>query len=153
MVLAKLAGGIAEWLEQFGDRRVPSLQSNSRGGNAYFGKPGAERALAGDEGRTPSGAALLGVIVGEHHSFAADAVDIRRPIAHQTERIGADIGLADIIAEDDEDVRLATRRRRLSLRGLDRSLQCRCGCTCGPGEENAAPIHSSALLAPILLRL
>jgi hypothetical protein len=63
--------------------------------------------LTGDEGRAPRRAALLGVVIGEHHAFATDAVDIRRAIAHQAERIGADIRLPDIVAEDDQDVRFA----------------------------------------------
>jgi hypothetical protein len=51
---------------------------------------------------------LLGVVVGEHHAFARDAIDVRRLVAHQTERIGADVGLADIVAEDDQDIGFAS---------------------------------------------
>ena len=62
-------------------------------------------------------AALLGVVVGEHHAFPGDAVDVRRAVAHHADRVGADVGLADVVAEDDEDVRLArpSRRRRRGL--------------------------------------
>src|SRR5262249_43200490 len=35
-----------------------------------------------------------------------DAVDVRRLVAHQAAAVGADVGYADVVAEDDEDVRL-----------------------------------------------
>jgi hypothetical protein len=107
MVFTELTGGIAQRLEQLGDGRVSRFQTDGRTRNADLRKAGAQRALAGDERRPPRRAALLGVIVGEHHAFFGDAIDIRRLVAHQAKRIGADIGLADIVAEDDEDVRLA----------------------------------------------
>jgi hypothetical protein len=34
-------------------------------------------------------------------------------VTHQAERIGADVGLADIVAEDDEDIRFLSRCRLL----------------------------------------
>jgi hypothetical protein len=75
--------------------------------------------LAGDERRPAGRAALLGIIVGEHHALAGDAVDILRLVAHQPEGIGADIGLADIIAHNDKDVRpLAALRHGFFLLGL-----------------------------------
>src|ERR1700719_3636824 len=49
-------------------------------------------------------ATLLGIIVGENHSLLRDAIDVGRPIAHHTHRIGADIGLPDVITENDENV-------------------------------------------------
>ena len=99
-------------------RRISRLQTHRRAGNADLRKAGAQRALAGDERRPPGRAALLGVVVGEHHAFAGDAVDVRRAVAHQAERIGADVGLADVVAEDDEDVRACgLMARRLRLRG------------------------------------
>ena len=35
-----------------------------------------------------------------------DAVDVGRFVAHQAVAVGADIGDADVVAPDDEDVRL-----------------------------------------------
>jgi len=57
----------------------------------------------------PRGAALLGA-VGGHHPFASDPVDIRCALAHQTENVGADVGLADIVTEDSEDIRAVAAR-------------------------------------------
>ncbi len=119
MVLAELAGGIAERLERLGDGDVFGLQSDRGAGNADLGETRAQYRLTGDERRTPSRAALLGVIVREHHAFFGDAVDVRRAVTHEAECIGADVGLADVVAEDHEDVLpLARRRRRL----------CCCAC-------------------------
>jgi hypothetical protein len=82
---------------------------------------GTQNRLTGDERRTPRRAALFRVIVGEHQAFFGDAVDVRRAVAHQAERVGTDVGLTDVVAEDNEDVRLlAVRRRRLRLRNANR---------------------------------
>ena len=59
MVLAELAGGVAERLEQFGDGRVFFLQADSGAGHADLGQAGADRVLAGDEAGAAGGAALL----------------------------------------------------------------------------------------------
>jgi hypothetical protein len=75
---------------------------------------------------------LLGVIVREDHALFGDALDVRRAIAHQAHGVSADIGEADIIAHDHEEVGLPAARsgghlcRRLlllSLSGAER--RCR----------------------------
>jgi hypothetical protein len=106
MVLAELAGGIAEWLEHFGNGGVFWLKSDGSAGHSDFGQAGAERVLAADEGRTSSGAALLAVVVGEGDAFLGDAVDVWRPVAHHTPAEVADIPGADVIAPEDQDIRL-----------------------------------------------
>jgi hypothetical protein len=128
-VLAELAGGVAERLQELRDRRIAVLQPDRRGRYPDLGETGAQRRLAGDEGRSSGRAALLGVIVDEHHSFTGDAVDVGGLVAHDAVRIGADVGQADVVAEDDEDVRSLTRRcrLRLRLRGLHRSNRSQCG--------------------------
>ena len=83
VVLAELAGGIALRLQQLGDRRVFLLQPYRGARQADLGQAGAQAGLAGDERRPAGGAALLGVVVGEHHAFLGDAVDVGRLIAHQ----------------------------------------------------------------------
>ena len=117
MVLAELAGGIAQRLERLRNRDVLEAQAEVGGRQPDLGEAGAQRRLAGDEGRPPRRAALLGIVVGEHHAFLGDAVDVGRAVAHEAQRIGADVGEADIVAEDDEDVRPSARRghRRLRL--------------------------------------
>src|SRR5690242_12505887 len=117
MVLAELPGGVTERLEQLSERYVARLQTDRRARNPYFRQSGPQRALAGDEGRSSRRAALLGVVVSEHHAFSGDAVDVRGAIAHHTERICADIGLPDIVAKYHQNVRLLSGgRHRLLLR-------------------------------------
>ena len=77
-------------------------------GKPDLGQPGANAVLAGEERRAAGGARLLAVIVQELDALAADAVDVRRLVAHQAVGVGADVGNADIVAEDDEDVRTPT---------------------------------------------
>ena len=75
-------------------------------GKADLGQSGADRRLTGDEGGPPSGAALLAVPVGEHRALLSDPVDVRCSVTHLALIVGADIEAPDVIAPDDEDVRL-----------------------------------------------
>ena len=68
MVLAELAGGVAEALEELGDRGILGAQSERGAGHAYLRQTGADRRLPGDEGGAASGAALLPVEVGEQRT-------------------------------------------------------------------------------------
>src|SRR4029077_5347614 len=106
VVFAKLTGGITERLQQFRDGRVFRLKSESGAGHSDFSQAGAERVLAGDEGGTSSGAALLAVPVGESHSFLGHAVDVRRLVAHHPAAIVADVPHADVVSPENQDVRL-----------------------------------------------
>jgi hypothetical protein len=54
-----------------------------------------------------------GVVLQESNSLFADTVDIRRFEAHQPVAIGADVGDADVVTKDHEDIRLAGVRSRL----------------------------------------
>jgi hypothetical protein len=82
MVLAELAGRIAERLEQFRDRRILCLKADRRARKSDLGEAGAEHALPGDECGAPCGAGLLAVGIGEPHPFIGDAVDVGGAIAH-----------------------------------------------------------------------
>ena len=62
--------------------------------------------MPGDEGGAPRRAARLGVERGQAQAFLADPVDVRRRHAHQVAAVGRDVEPADVVAEDDEDVRL-----------------------------------------------
>src|SRR5882757_4611699 len=73
---------VAERLQQLSESCVSYLQTNSRAGQPDFAQAGPQRALTGNERRPPGCAAWLGVIVGEHHSFLGDAIDVRRAVAH-----------------------------------------------------------------------
>jgi hypothetical protein len=49
---------------------------------------------------------LLGVILQKSKALFADAVDVRRLVAHQPIAIGADICKTDVVAENDENIGL-----------------------------------------------
>ncbi len=110
MVLAELAGGVAQRLQQFGDRRVFLLQADGGAGHADLGQAGADRVLAGDEAGAAGGAALLGVVVGEDDPFVRHAVDVGGPVAHHAVAEVADVPDADVVAPEYEDVRLPCLR-------------------------------------------
>ena len=78
MVLAELPGRIALRLEQVGNGRVFLRQAFFRGRQPDFQQAGAQRRLAGDEGRASRGTDSLPVVVGEDRALIGDAVDIRR---------------------------------------------------------------------------
>src|SRR5438874_4030742 len=67
--------------------------------------------LAGDKRRSSRRAALLAVAVGETHAFLCDAVDVGRAVAHQPVAVTAQIGDADIVAPDDDDIGLSCSGR------------------------------------------
>ena len=72
-----------------------------------LGQAGADRVLAGDERGAAGRAALLAVVVGEGRAFVGDAVDVGRAVAHLAAVVVADVPPADVVAPEDEDVRLA----------------------------------------------
>jgi hypothetical protein len=53
---------------------------------------------------------------GSPHAFLGNPVDVGRAIAHYAHGIGADVRDADVIAPDDQDVRLVLRKRDLRQR-------------------------------------
>src|SRR5436190_20355989 len=106
MVLAKLAVGIAERLEKFGNGWVFRLKPHRRTGHSDFGQASAERVLAGDKCRASCGATLLAVIVSESAPFIRNTVDIRGSIAHHAATEIADIPCADVITPENQDIRL-----------------------------------------------
>ena len=110
VVLAELAGHVAQRLEQVGEGRVGLGNAFRRAGQADLGEAGADGRLPGDERRAAGGAALLAIPVGEERAFLGDAVDVRRLVAHHAHVVGADVELADVVAPDDEDVGLLSAR-------------------------------------------
>ena len=104
MVLAELAGGVAQRLEQFGDRRIFLLQTDCRARHADLGQARADRILPGDEAGASGSAALLGIIVGESDTLSGDTVDVRRSVAHHAEVEPADVPHPDVVAPQDKDV-------------------------------------------------
>ena len=132
VVLAELAGLVAHRLEHGGERDGLGRHADGGAGLADRGQAGTDRQLAGDEVGTTRGAARLGVVVGEAQACRRQPVEVRRAARHDPLVVGTDVEPADIVAHDDQDVRLplagATSggrgggrrlgRRRRTLRGL-----------------------------------
>ena len=140
VVLAELAGGVAEVLEQAADRGIELAHAHRRAGEADLGQPGADAVLAGEERRAAGGARLLAVVVEEAHALLGDAVDVGRLVAHQAVAVGADVGDADVVAEDDEDVRLVACAG-LRVCSPRRRHGCQGGCSCcdrGASQQHIA---------------
>ena len=93
VVLAELAGAIAERLEHLGDGDVLGLEAELRAREDQPWSAGAEAALPGNERRPASGAALLRVVIGEDHALVRDPVDVRRLVAHHALGVAAQVRL------------------------------------------------------------
>ncbi len=110
MIFAELPGRIALRLEDGGQGNGLVRQADVGAGLADGGEPGTQRDLAGDEIGAPRRTAGFGVVVGEHHPVGGELVEVRRLARHHAAMIGADVEPADIVAHDDDDVRLVRRR-------------------------------------------
>ena len=104
MVLAELRRGVAQRLEQLGDRGVLVLNALLRAGHADLEQPGAEGSLAEDERGPPRRAGLLAIVVREDGTFLRDAIDVRRSSAHHAMIVRADVPDADVVAKDHKNV-------------------------------------------------
>ncbi len=109
VVLAELTRRVPERLEQFGDGRVFGGPADVDAGHPHLAHSGPVHALSTDEGCAARGAALLAVGIGESHALIGDAVDVRCAIAHHAVAVAAQIADSDVVAPDDEDVRLTVR--------------------------------------------
>jgi hypothetical protein len=106
MVLAELAGRVALVLEAGRDGDELLAHPRWRAGNADFRQAGSINALPGDERGAARRAGLFAVGIGEHHAFLGEPVDVGRFVAHHPMRVAAQIRDADVVAPDDEDIRL-----------------------------------------------
>src|SRR5882724_2299728 len=106
MVLAKLTCGITQRLQQFRSRRVFGLETDWRAWQSDFGETGPETALTGNERSSARSTALLTIGIGKHHAFLGEAINVRSVVTFYPAAIAAAVVDADIIAPDDEDVRL-----------------------------------------------
>ena len=124
MVLAELAGVVAEIAQEPGERRGAGPQIGGAARQLRRDHAGAQRMHAGEEGIAPGRAALLGIVGHELRAFIADAVDVGRFPDHQAAVVDARLHPADVVAHDEQDVglglllglqpapRTAARRRR-----------------------------------------
>src|ERR1700722_5160276 len=109
MVLADLPSGVTQRFEQFGDRRILCDPTDVGTGHPDLAHPGAVHTLPTDECSAARRAALLAVGIREPHSLVGDAVDIRRALAHQAVAVTTQIGDADVVAPDHQNVGLTVR--------------------------------------------
>jgi hypothetical protein len=112
MVLAELTRRVAHRPHYRGDGRRGIGHTDVGTGLANRGQTRTDRQLAGNEGSAPGGAARLGIIVGEHHALGGKLIQVRRPAGHDAAVIGADVEPADVVAHDDQDIRLLLLRMR-----------------------------------------
>ena len=118
MVLAELAGGVAEIEQELGERRRAGPQIGRATRELRRDHAGAQRMHAGEEGIATGRATLLGVVGHEDRAFIADAVDVGRLPDHQAAVIDTRLHPADVIAHDEKNVGLLL-------------LLSRCGCAVG----------------------
>ena len=117
VVLAELAGGVAEIKQELGERRGAGSQVGRAARQLRRDHARAQRIHAGEEGIAPGGAALHGDIVHEDRALVPDAVDVGRFADHQAAMVDARLHPADVVAHDEEDVGLGL----LFLRGCRQS--------------------------------
>ncbi len=104
VVLAKLAGGVAEIQQELGERRGAGPQIGRAAGKLRRDHARAQRIHAGEEGIAPGGAALHGDIVHEDRALVPDAVDVRGLTDHQATVVDARLHPADVVSHDEQNV-------------------------------------------------
>ena len=115
VVLAELGRGVAYGLEDLRNRRIALLDAPGGTGNADGGHAGADGQLPHDKGGATGGAAWLAIVVGEDDAFFGDSVDVGG-VTHHPVGVSADVPHADVVAKDDDDLRL--------LRALGEAVWC-----------------------------
>ena len=106
VVLAELAGVVAEIEQELGERRSAGPQIGRAARQLRRDHAGAQRMHAGEEGVAPRRAALLGIVGHEDRAFVADAIDVGRFADHQAAVVDARLHPADVVAHDEQDVGL-----------------------------------------------
>jgi len=101
MVLAKLAGGVAEIKQEPGERRSPLAQIGRAAWQLRRDHASAQRIHAGEEGVATGCAALHRHIIHEHRTFMPDAVDVGRFPDHQAAVVDARLHPADVVTHDE----------------------------------------------------
>ncbi len=89
-----------------GDGGSLSWHADSGSGLADRRQPGADRKFSGDEVGAACRATRFGVVVGEDRALGRKLVDVGRATGHQTAVVGTDVPHADVIAHDQDNVRL-----------------------------------------------
>jgi hypothetical protein len=139
MIFAKLPGGVTHRLQGRRDGRRLRRHADRGAGLPNCREAGANRQLTGDEIRAAGGAACFRIIIGEAHALVGHLVQMRRAPGHDALIVDADIRPADIIAHNDNNVRLLTGLRLCGF-PVDQRRQCRCGSERSAREQDIAAI-------------
>ena len=119
MVLAELAGRVAEIEQELGERRRAGSQVGRAARQLRRDHARAQRVHAGEEGVAPGRAALLGVVRLEERAFVRDAIDVGCFADHQAAVIEARLHPADVVAHDEQDVGFLVLRLRSMRRASE----------------------------------
>ena len=144
VVLAELAGGIALRLQHFGERGILGLHAHRPPDHAYRGQACPDGIHARHERRTTGGAGWMRVMIAEHSPFLGNAIDVGCAVAHDTTTVNAQVGEADIVTPDDDDIGLLL----LSLRGWRNSSGGFRG-NCRPGGQQADSQQDQSRTEPL----
>ncbi len=117
VVLAELPGGVALALQDGGQRGRLGGHADVRARLADRGQAGADGELAGDEVGAAGGAAGLGVVGVEDRPLVGELLEVGVGLLHDAAVVGVDVHPADVVAHDEEDVRLVAGRARRGGRG------------------------------------
>jgi hypothetical protein len=97
VILAELTSGVAERLQQLGDRRVFCAQTDIGSQHPDLGQTGTDRVLARYERRTARCATLLTIVVGKGRPFVTNAIDVGGSITHLATVVVADVPPTDVV--------------------------------------------------------
>src|SRR6266542_1764877 len=121
MVLAELAGAVAQIVEERGESRRSGPQVGRAARQLRRDHAHAQRMHAREEGGAPGRATLLSVVGHHNRAFFRNPVNVGRFPDHQAAMIAARLHPADIIAHDEQDVWVLVLRLRRSADAEQRS--------------------------------
>src|SRR6266516_981660 len=121
MVLAELAGAVAQIVEERGESGRPGPQVGRAARELRRDHARAQRIHAREEGVAPGRATLLSVVGHHDRAFVRNPVDVWRFPDHQAAMITARLHPADVIAHYEEDVRFLVLRLGRNDRAEKRS--------------------------------
>ena len=101
VVLAELAGGIAETLHEIPNRRILEAETKRRARRADLGEACTDRRLARNKGGASGSATLLPIEIREHRAFFGDAIDVRCLVTHDAVVVATGVEPANVVGHDE----------------------------------------------------
>jgi hypothetical protein len=152
VVLAELAGVVAEIEQELGERRGAGPQIGGTARQLRRDHAGPHRIHAGEEGIAAGRAALHGDVVHEDRAFLPDAVDVGRFPDHQAAVVDARLHPADVVAHDEENVGLRLLRGCRHACRHDSGKRCQQTEPDGSGHAHGCFLNMAARDGPAALR-